>query len=150
MHVLCGFVNSQEFSNLCDQFGIARGTMQENGKSIYNPRVRNFVVRMYTKALRRNGETMGIEDWTNRINTRVMTPEAVAKSFFISEEFVNQNLSDEEYVETLYQTFMNRASDSSGRDYWVTCLRDGMSRDKVLEGFSRSNEFKNIMAEYGL
>lgn len=150
MHVLCGFVNSQEFSNLCDQFGIARGTMQENGKSIYNPGVRNFVVRMYTKALRRNGETMGIEDWTNRINTRVMTPEAVAKSFFISEEFVNQNLSDEEYVETLYQTFMNRASDSSGRDYWVACLRDGMSRDKVLEGFSRSNEFKNIMAEYGL
>ncbi|MCM1128252.1 MAG: DUF4214 domain-containing protein [Lachnospiraceae bacterium] len=148
--VLCGFVNSQEFSNLSDSFGIARGTLQENGSSIYNPGVRNFVLRMYTKALNRNGETMGVEDWTNRINTGIMSAETVAKSFFGSEEFLNRRLSDADYVETLYQTFMDRTSDEEGKRYWINKLNNGMSREQVLEGFSRSVEFGEIMKKYGL
>ena len=148
--VLCGFVNSQEFSNLCDAYGIARGTMQADGSSIYRPGVRSFVLRMYTKALKRDGETLGVEDWTNRINTGVMSPEAVAKSFFGSEEFVNKNLNNADYVETLYQTFMDRASDKDGKAYWVAKLGAGASRESVLEGFSRSQEFTMIMKRYGL
>lgn len=148
--VLSGFVNSAEFSNLCDRFGIARGTMQKNGSSIYRIGVRNFVLRMYTKALNRNGETLGVEDWTNRINTGSMSPEDVAKSFFLSREFINRNLSNAEYVETLYETFMDRASDKEGKRYWLNKLNGGMSRELVLEGFSRSVEFSRIMRSYGL
>lgn len=148
--VLSGFVNSQEFSNLCDRFGIARGTMQANGSSIYRPGVRGYVLRMYTKALNRDGETVGVEDWTNRINTKVMSPETVAKSFFSSQEFINRNLNNADYVETLYQTFMDRASDAGGKQYWINKLNSGMSRQQVLEGFSRSEEFSRIMKRYGL
>lgn len=148
--VLSGFVNSAEFSNLCDRFGIARGTMQKNGSSIYRIGVRNFVLRMYTKALNRNGETLGVEDWTNRINTGSMSPEDVAKNFFLSREFINRNLSNAEYVETLYETFMDRASDKEGKRYWLNKLNGGMSRELVLEGFSRSIEFSRIMRSYGL
>ena len=148
--VLSGFVNSREFSNLCDSYGIARGTMQADGSSIYRPGVRNYVLRMYTKALSREGETVGVEDWTNRINTGAMSAENVAKSFFDSQEFLNRNLSDADYVEVLYQTFMDRASDASGKRYWLDKLNNGMSRTQVLEGFSRSVEFREIMAKYGL
>ena len=148
--VLSGFVNSQEFSEICDQYGIARGTMQTDGTSIYKPGVRNYVLRMYTKALNRNGETVGVEDWTNRINTKIMSPEIVAKSFFNSQEFINRNLNNADYVETLYQTFMDRASDASGKQYWIDQLNNGMSRQQVLEGFSRSVEFSEIMRKYGL
>ena len=148
--VLSGFVNSQEFSNLCDRFGIARGTMQANGSSIYRPGVRGYVLRMYTKALNRDGETVGVEDWTNRINTKVMSPETVAKSFFSSQEFINRNLNNADYVETLYQTFMDRVSDAGGKQYWINKLNSGMSRQQVLEGFSRSEEFSKIMKRYGL
>lgn len=148
--VLSGFVNSQEFSNLCDSYGIARGTMQADGSSIYRPGVRNYVLRMYTKALGRDGETPGVEDWTNRINTGAMSAETVAKSFFDSQEFQNRNLSNADYVEVLYQTFMDRASDASGKQYWIDKLNSGMSRTQVLEGFSRSVEFRQIMAQYGL
>ena len=148
--VLSGFVNSQEFSNLCDSYGIARGTMQADGSSIYRPGVRNYVLRMYTKALGRDGETLGVEDWTNRINTGAMSAETVAKSFFDSQEFQNRNLSNADYVEVLYQTFMDRASDAAGKQYWIDKLNSGMSRTQVLEGFSRSVEFGQIMAQYGL
>lgn len=148
--VLSGFVNSQEFSQVCDSYGIARGTMQTDGSCIYKPGVRNFVLRMYTKALNRNGETMGVEYWANRINMKVASPETVAKSFFLSEEFNNRKLSDEDYVETLYQTFMDRASDAEGKQYWVSNLKNGMSREKALEGFARSTEFSKIMKSFGL
>lgn len=149
-YVLSGFVNSKEFSNLCDRFQIARGTMQEDGSSVYRSGVREFVLRLYTKALGRPGETMGVEDWTNLINTGKMTAEEVAKSFFVSDEFQNKKLSNADYVETLYQTFMNRGADAQGKADWVGHLEEGMTREQVLEGFSRSEEFKKIMAGYGL
>lgn len=148
--VLSCFVNSQEFSSICDRFGIARGTMQTDGNSIYRPGVRSYVLRMYTKALNRNGETSGVEYWTNCINTRAMNPEAVAKRFFFSQEFSNRHLGNEDYVETLYQTFMDRASDKEGKQYWLNHLNNGMSRQQVLEGFARSKEFAMIMKRYGL
>lgn len=148
--VLAGFVNSQEFANLCDRYGIARGTMENNGSSIYNAGVRNYVLRMYTKCLKRDGETLGVEDWAHRINAKVMNPETVAKNFFSSQEFINKNLSNEDYVETLYETFMDRASDPAGKADWVNKLNSGVSRQTVLEGFSRSTEFSNIMKSFGL
>ena len=148
--VLAGFVNSLEFANLCDRYGIVRGTMENNGSSIYNAGVRNYVLRMYTKCLKRDGETLGVEDWSHRINTKIMSPEAVAKSFFSSVEFINKNLSNEDYVETLYETFMDRPSDAGGKADWVGKLNSGVSRQTVLEGFSRSPEFAKIMASFGL
>ena len=93
---------------------------------------------------------MGVEYWANRINMKVASPETVAKSFFLSEEFNNRKLSDEDYVETLYQTFMDRASDAEGKQYWVSNLKNGMSREKALEGFARSTEFSKIMKSFGL
>ena len=148
--VLAGFVNSQEFANLCDKYGIARGTLEGDGSSTYNAGVRNYVLRMYTKCLERDGDTLGVEDWSHRINTKAMSPEAVAKSFFSSQEFLNKNLSNEDYVETLYQTFMDRASDAAGKADWVGRLNSGVSRQTVLEGFSRSPEFAKIIASFGL
>ena len=148
--ILSGFVNSEEFSNLCDTFGIARGTMRADGTSRYNTGVRNFCERMYTKALDRTGETMGIEYWADLINTGVATPKDVAKSFFNSEEFLNRNLCDADYVDVLYQTFLGRPSEVEGKIYWILKLHHGgMTREQVLESFAASQEFSNIMAEYG-
>ena len=149
-YVLSGFVNSLEFSNLCDRYQIARGTMQEDGSSVYRPGVREFVLRLYTKTLGRQGETMGVEDWTNRIATGQMSAEDVAKSFFFSDEYADKNTDNETFVETLYQTFMDRTSDAAGKADWVGRLNGGTSRQEVLEGFSRSKEFAGIMADYGL
>lgn len=148
--VLAGFVNSQEFANLCDDYGIARGTMEDDGSSIYNAGVRDFVLRNYEKALKREGETQGVEDWTHRINTGLMSALDVAQNFFHSEEFYNMNTTDDEYVEILYETFLGRESEAGGKAYWVNQLKAGKSRDEVMEGFAYSKEFHNIMAQYGL
>ena len=148
--VLAGFVNSTEFSGMCDEYNIPRGTMEEDGSSICNSGVRSFVLRNYTKALGRKGETTGVEDWCNSINKKKMTPAAVAESFFQSQEFKNRKLSDEEYVEVLYETFLGRGSDPEGKAFWLSCLKDGKTRDDIIKGFSGSKEFSQIVADFGL
>lgn len=148
-YVLSGFVNSAEFDKLCDTYGIIRGTMREDGIP-YNPGIRQFVERCYTKVLGRDGEKGGMDDWTNRISSGIMSPEDVAKSFFLSKEYVDKKTSNAQYVETLYETFLGRASDPAGKSGWVSQLDAGMDRNTVLEGFSKSEEFARILSDYGL
>ena len=149
-YVLAGFVNSEEFANLCRSYGISRGEYKLGNWRDQNEGVTMFVNRIYTKALGRAGEPDGLEDWTGRILRKEMSPEDVAKSFFFSEEFSNKNLDNTEFVKVLYRTFMGREYDQAGLEDWVSKLNTGTSREKVLEGFSRSTEFSNIMKEYGL
>lgn len=147
--VLAGFVNSVEFDNLCGRFGIIRGTMENSEKAI-GPGVRQFVNRCYVIVLGREGEAQGVNDWVGWIARGEQTPESTAKLFFFSEEYTNKKTSNEDFVETLYQTFMDRASDPAGKSDWLGRLAAGTSREEVLEGFSRSEEFAKILKSFGL
>ena len=147
--ILSGFVNSTEFGNLCDRFGIARGTMESNGSCLYNEGVRNFVLRCYSKVLGRNGETAGIEDWCYRINKGELTMKDVAIEFLHSEEFLNKGLSNSDYVKVLYETFLDRQPDEGGLVDWIGKLESGeVDRDSIVSGFADSQEFSNIMEKY--
>lgn len=148
-YVLAGFVNSVEFDQLCNRYNIIRGSMQTTETAI-GPGVSQFVERCYNKVLGRSSDAKGLADWVGGIARGEQTPESTAKFFFYSEEYTNKGTSDEEFVETLYQTFMNRGSDPAGKSDWVGQLSGGTSREQVLEGFSRSEEFANILQSFGL
>lgn len=148
-YVLSGFVNSKEFDALCESFGILRGTMKEDGTSA-DPGIRRFVERCYSTVLGREGDKEGLNTWTAQILTGQMSAETVAKKFFESEEFLAKNTSNATYIDILYETFLNRTADVVGRNEWIDYLAGGMTRTEVLEGFSRSEEFKAILKDYGL
>ncbi len=147
--VLSGFVNSVEFDNLCTSYGISRGFMKEDGKPL-NPGIGRFVERFYTVVLERAGEKEGIEYWSLQIANGKCTPKDAAKSFFLSEEYINKNTSDEKYIITLYKTFMDREPEDGGIEYWQGVLNGGATREQILEGFADSAEFQGIMAGFGL
>lgn len=131
---------------LAEKGSVNEAIMANNRNRFLNEK---FVLRLYTKALNRQGEATDVEDWTNQISTGSMTAEEVARSFFVSEEFNNRQLSDEDYVEVLYQIFMDRESDAAGKAAWVSRLESGATREQVLEGFSQSEEFRKTMGDYG-
>ena len=147
--VLAGFVNSVEFDNLCAQYDISRGFMREDGKPL-NPGIGRFAERMYTVVLERAGEKEGIEYWSLSIANGVCTPKDAAKNFFLSPEYVNKNTSDAQYITTLYKAFMDREPEAGGVEYWQNVLKNGATREQILEGFADSAEFKGIMASFGL
>ncbi len=148
--VLAGFVNSKEFGDLCDDCGIARGTMDEDGSNIYNSNVRNFVLRNYEKALGRKGEMEGVEYWSYKINKGETAPIDVVNDFFHSKEFIARNLDDAAYVDTLYATYFGRTCASEERAYWVGRLKDGATRDQILNEFAYTEEFAKILESFGL
>lgn len=148
--VLAGFVNSAEFSNLCEDFGILRGYMHPDGTAA-NAGIAQFVSRLYTEALQRDGEATGINDWTMKIATKQTTAEYVATTgFFNSPEFQQKQLTDSEFLDILYATFFGREADETGKNEWLAKLAKGTSRDQVIRGFSKSQEFANLLSSFGL
>ena len=153
--VLAGFVNSAEFKALCERYGISSGSMIVDGNSVSSfasgdDGIREFVKRNYTEALGRYGEEAGIKYWTEKIKSGEMSPLEVSMSFFHSQEYLNKNLGNSEYVDTLYRTFLGREPDYEGKAYWISWLTFGINRDEIMQGFAYSQEFHQIMARYGL
>ncbi len=156
-YVLRGFVNSDEFGNLCDSFGIIRGTytITEDEEIphpvIHREKVQAFVTRLYEKCLNREGEPAGIEDWTERIMSGEWEAGDVARiGFFFSEEYQNRARTDEEYVTDMYHAFFDREPDEAGYADWTGQLADGADRLSVIYGFTDSEEFYHLLESYGL
>ena len=151
MDVINGFINSTEWANLCLEYGIPSGGTGKANKSVEpNDDVIAFATRLYTTCLGRDPEAEGLKYWSTELaNMRISGTDA-AYGFFFSDEFVNKNLSNEDYVKSLYRTFMGREYDTEGFNYWVGRLNNGASRQEVFFGFAQSQEFGEICSSYGI
>ena len=145
------FCTSEEFVQICERCGIMAGSMDLKENRDRNEGLTGFIARQYTKALGRTFDVEGINYWTGEIlDGRCSIIEVCTDGFFHSKEFLNKNLSDEEYIKVLYRTFFDREYDEAGLQYWLSQLRTGsMSRDQILNDFALSKEFQSVRAQYG-
>ena len=151
--IFAGFVGSQEFNNLCANYGIQPGTYAVTEARDQNEGVTAYVARLFTQALGRGYDKDGLNDWCSKIiadTSRDNIIQVAANGFFHSKEFQDKGLTDEEYVKVLYRTFLGREAEPDGLESWKKQLADGKSRDDILPGFANSQEFTDIMHQYGL
>ncbi len=141
--VLERFAQSDEFTALKENYFGESGQNTVSGE-------RRFVEHLYIIILQRIGDQAGIEGWTEQIETGACTPEFVAKNFFLSNEYISKNVSDEKYIDDLYHAYLDRDADEEGKVGWINALNSGMSREEILDSFSQSEEFQKIKARYGL
>ena len=153
-YVLRGFIASREFSKICADYGITVGSINLTEPRDQNQGITEFVSRCYSEVLGRKADTGGLNDWCNRILTASSRKQAAinaaSNGFFHSEEYMNKHTTNDQYVRTLYRTFLGREADTGGYNDWMNKLRTGTSRDIVMKGFANSTEFANIMAKYGI
>lgn len=149
LYVFQQFTDFVEFGNLCNTYEIQRGTvtLTENRDQNYN--VTRFVARNYTEFMGRTYDVNGLNDWSGRINSGYGM-ENVAYGFVFSQECINMNLSNSDYVKMLYRGIFGRSYDDAGLNDWVNQLNNGTSRETVFWGFANSQEFANMVASYGL
>ncbi len=150
-----GFANALEFTQVCEEYGVERGEITEASRDygVYRDRnegVTGFVYRLYNKVLGRSGDDEGMENWCAVLLRGEQTAEEVAYGFVFSEEFLRKELSDGQYVDVMYRTFLNREPDAAGYADWTGRLAGGASRLEVFHGFTGSVEFRQIMDEYGV
>ena len=99
-----------------------------------------FVERMYTTAMNRDYDVNGREYWASKLANFEVTGEEVGASFFLSDEMTGYNLSNKEFINRLYKTFMDREADDDGLSYWLEFIKTHTRAD-VVYGFTRSPEF---------
>ena len=148
--VLAGFVNSEEFENLCRDLGIARSIYKPDEAVDKSNKTAAFVARLYKVCLGRAYEEDGLDNWVRALTSGTVDIYSVVREFFNSEEFENRNLDDTEFVTVAYQTILDRKPDASGLKSWTDALDRGYTRNRILDGFLKSTEFANLCAEYGI
>jgi hypothetical protein len=112
--------------------------------------VLDFATRLYTVVLGRDAEEDGLNYWATELAANRLDGASAARSFINSDEFKGKNVNNTEYLGVLYSTFFNREMDDGGRDYWLSVLKGGTSREEVLEGFVNSEEWIGVCASYGI
>ena len=149
--VIEGFINSTEWANLCLLYGVrCGGTGTPSIQVEPNQQTIDFATRLYTTCLGRAADENGLMAWARQLANQRDSGTGAAHGFFFSSEFTNQNVSNDEYVNRLYRTFMGREADEAGFNAWVAQLNDGVSREEVFNGFAQSPEFTRICADYGI
>ena len=163
-HVMTGFVNSQEFANLCTAYGIDQGSgdwsadnipvsgscaICDSGSHEVTPEIQAFAERLYTCCLDREPDAAGLNDWSTALANGAKGSE-VAAGFVFSQEYKNKDASDTQYVLMLYKTMLGREADTPGVTDWVLQLRNGASREAVYNGFVGSTEFANLCQNAGI
>ena len=124
--------------------------LTESDSEDSNAEVIAFVERFYVLVLGRASDQAGLDGWVNALLAGTFSGADVAEAFFLSGEYLDQNTTDDEFVETLYQAFFNRDSDAAGKQGWLTELQRGVTRAQVIDGFSGSAEFAALAAAYGI
>lgn len=110
-----------------------------------------FVERLYKIALNREPEAEGKAFWVNHVVNEGATGADCARFFLLdAPEFMNRGLNNDQFVDTLYAVFFDRAAESGGKSYWVGQLNKGVSKRDVVNGFIESTEWCNVCAGYGV
>lgn len=107
-----------------------------------------FIERFYQNILGRSADTEGMNTWLSVIQNESATK--VALGFFKSQEFINKDLSNEQFIDTLYQTLFDREADLEGKTGWLNQLNSGTSKDEVMYGFFNAQEFTNLANSFGV
>ena len=143
-----GFIYSQEWADTCASYGIrSGGDLKPQGKIAPTDLTYAFVERMYTTAMCRGYDEEGRQYWAGELANFNITGEQVGASFFLSAEMEGYNLSDQEFLNRLYATFMNREADADGSAYWLGVMASGTPRADIVYGFTRSPEFTDKCVE---
>lgn len=148
--LFAGFANSDEFYDICSNYGITAGYYDMNYSLGQINNVNLFVERLYKTCLGRIGDKEGQSYWVNGLLANQLTGTSCAANFILSNEYKSKGLTNSEFIKSLYVAFMGREYDNDGLYYWENEMANGATREQIFAGFANSKEFADICASYGI
>ena len=145
--VVKGMINSNEFTQLCNKYGIRKGslTADTTNKGFVKDRgltrfecssgIEAFVERCYTKALGRKSDAKGKAYWVDQIKSGKQTAGSVAsKGFFHSNEFLGFKTVTVNGKQTIvYDGVVNKYKNN--KEYVKILYRTFLGREAESGGF---------------
>ena len=107
--------------------------------------------RLYQASFNRTPDEAGLEFWVDVLDSGELTLVEVARQFLDSEEFGKtygdkDTLTDEAYLDLLYENVLDRRPDAPGYAFWSEQQDNGLGMDEMLVYFSESAENKAQVA----
>ena len=165
--IINGFCTSNEFKDLCNQYGITPGSVKvpdkvkgtftaatsQTGtareiKQMNEAKLKDFVRRAYVAALGREPGDTEAEHWVWQLRELRIAPAEAARGILTSEEFRSRGIGGEQLIRILYRIYMNRDADEAGLAFWLAKLEAGASPEELMDAFGTSAEFKNILRTF--
>jgi 3D (Asp-Asp-Asp) domain-containing protein len=150
MKVLEGLLGSREFKSMCDRYGIQTGTFKSTEFIDVNSNVSSFIARLYLQCLGRKYDDEGLLTWVTSIVNGTTTGTDAARGFMLGHEINSRGLSNTEFIKVCYRALLNREPDEQGLNSWLNSLKNGMSRNEVVESFIWCDEFVNYCNSRGI
>ncbi len=147
--VVDGFINSEEWCNICATYGVKSGATRAKA-TIPSKNAKEFAERLYTKCLGRDAEEEGLMFWALGLTNLELTGKQAAHEFFFSKEFNDHNFDNKELLTRMYRTFMGREPDDDGMNFWLDSMKNGMTKEQVFDEFVKSAEFTGICKDYAI
>ncbi|MCR5802963.1 MAG: DUF4214 domain-containing protein [Clostridia bacterium] len=147
--VVDGFINSEEWCNICATYGVKSGATRAKA-TIPSKNAKEFAERLYTKCLGRDAEEEGLMFWALGLTNLELTGKQAAHEFFFSKEFNDHNFDNKDLLTRMYRTFMGREPDDDGMNFWLDSMKNGMTKEQVFDEFVKSAEFTGICKDYAI
>jgi hypothetical protein len=109
------------------------------------------VARLYMATLGRAPDVPGLQFWAGQMDNAHVPLSDIATSFTNSPEFIQDygTLSNNAFVQQLYQNVLGRPADTGGLQFWGNQLASGASRGAIVIGFSQSPEYEDKTLSMG-
>jgi RHS repeat-associated protein len=110
----------------------------------------DYIKNFYQSALNRQPNSTELNNWLNTLRTNYSQGQSqfrdgmisLGVSLFTSQEYINRNRTDTEFVYDLYKAYLYREPDSGGWAFWVSQVPIN-GRNNVRLAFDLAPEFHN-------
>lgn len=133
---------------LGDDYGPADAAFQASRFERWAPQI-DPVIRLFSAYFLRKPDPSGLNYWLTKRRSGTKL-DSISSTFAGSNEFKTRygTLSNNAFVQLVYQNVLGRPGDAGGINYWTNQLNlKKKSRGQVMTGFSESNE--NLRRRYG-
>tara|TARA_B100000579_G_C22828992_1_gene854822 strand:+ start:843 stop:2021 length:1179 start_codon:yes stop_codon:yes gene_type:complete len=142
-------VNTLRFSD--QSFDVQKDIIEVFDLIVSKDHITGKIYRLYNAAFGRFPDQTGLNYWIKQNKAGIDSYRTIAKSFIISNEFLNlygTNPSNSEYVTELYSNILGRVGEFEGFNYWLNQINQGFEdKSELLMGFSESLENKAIFSQ---
>ncbi len=114
--------------------------------SHYGPTPEGFIKMIYDTILARVPDAEGEEYWTGQLNGNIFSGSQIVEHFIFSDELGKKvdAMTNEEFINFLYEAFLSRNPDADGFESWVSYMDSGASKSDTLKVFLYNEEWFDI------
>lgn len=150
INILAEFVLSTEFTRICSNYGVTRGTINTQYSTSRYTGIYNYLDRMYSKIFGRNVDSAGINYFQSRILSGQMNGCQVAYHLIQSAECTRRTPDNRSYLNMLFDAIRDYTPSESTMNKWLTRMNIAQTREQVFAQFANNSDYLAVCNRYGI